>query len=68
MNIDKIVMSFAGTLVLIGVILGVWVNSWWLILPAFIGLNLLQAGFTGFCPAAMILKKMHVPAGQAFKA
>lgn len=68
MNIDRIVMSFAGTVVLIGTILGVWVNEWWLILPAFVGLNLLQAGFTGFCPAAMFLKKMHVPAGPAFKA
>lgn len=68
MNIDRIVMCFAGTLVIIGVALGVWVNLWWLIVPAFIGLNLMQASFTGFCPAAMLLRKFGVPAGAAFKA
>lgn len=67
MNIDRIVFSFAGTMILIGLSLGIWVNQYWLILPAFVGLNMLQASFTGFCPLAMILKKAGVKSGCAFQ-
>lgn len=48
----------AGTLVLVGLALGVWVNSWWLLLPAFVGFNMLQYSFTGFCPATLIMGKL----------
>lgn len=66
MNIDRFVMAMAGTMVLLGVVLGVWVDRWWLLLPAFVGANLFQAAFTGFCPAALILKRLGVPQGRAF--
>ena len=56
MTIDRIVLAFAGTVVLLGLLLGVLVNSWWLLLAAFVGLNLLQSAFTGFCPAAMAFR------------
>lgn len=67
MNIDRAVMAFAGFVVLLSVALGHYVSSWWLLLTAFVGINLLQASFTGFCPLAIILKKAGVASGQAFR-
>ena len=67
MNIDRAVMALAGTMTLIGVVLATLTSPWWLVLPAFVGLNLLQASLTGFCPAASILRRAGVPAGCAFK-
>ncbi|MBC2605604.1 YgaP family membrane protein [Pelagicoccus albus] len=67
MNIDRIVLAFAGLMVLTGVSLGIWVNQYWFILPAFVGLNMAQAAFTGFCPLAIILKKLGKKPGPAFK-
>lgn len=67
MNIDRAVMAFAGFVVLLSVALAHFVSPWWLLLTAFVGLNLLQASFTGFCPLAMILKKAGFATGQAFR-
>ena len=67
MNIDRAVMAFAGFVVLLSVTLAHFVSPWWLLLTAFVGLNLLQASFTGFCPLAMILKKAGFSSGQAFR-
>ena len=66
MNIDRVVMAFAGFVVLLSVALAHWVSPWWLLLTAFVGLNLLQASFTGFCPLALILKAMGFKSGCAF--
>jgi len=66
MTIDRLVMRFAGTIVLLGLLLGLVVDPWWLALVALVGLNLLQASFTGFCPLAILLKKLGVKPGQAF--
>lgn len=66
MTIDKVVMAFAGTMVLVGVGLSLWLSSWWLLLTGFVGLNLLQASFTGFCPLAIVLRRMGVRVGCAF--
>lgn len=66
MNVDRMVFAFAGVLVLVGLALGVWVNAWWLLLPAFVGLNMLQAAFTGFCPAAKVFHAFGVKPGAAF--
>jgi len=66
MTIDRIVMAFAGTVVLVSVLLSVYVSPNWLWLTAFVGANLLQASFTGFCPLAMALKKIGVQPGKAF--
>jgi hypothetical protein len=66
MNIDRIVFSTAGTLVLIGLGLGFFANSWWYLLPALVGLNMFQAGLTRFCPLAVVLKRLGVPPGGAF--
>jgi hypothetical protein len=67
MNIDRFVFAFAGSVVLLGLVLAVWVSAWWMLLPAFVGLNMLQAAFTGFCPLAMILKKAGLQPGCAFQ-
>lgn len=66
MTIDRIVLAFAGTVVLLGLLLGSLVSSWWLLLSAFVGLNLAQSAFTGFCPLALILKRFGVRCGAAF--
>lgn len=68
MNLDRAVMAFAGVMVLVSVLLVHFLSPWWLLFTAFIGLNLLQASFTGFCPAAMLFKKFGVRGGScAFK-
>ena len=67
MNIDRFVFAFAGTVVLLGLVLSQLFSPWWLLLPAFVGLNMLQAAFTGFCPLAMMLKKAGVQPGCAFQ-
>ncbi len=67
MNIDKAVTSFAGIMVLLSLVLSQILSPYWLLLTAIIGLNLLQAGITGFCPAAMIFKKLGFRTGCAFQ-
>lgn len=67
MSIDRIVMAFAGTVILVTLALYVFAGlSWALYLTAFVGLNMFQAAFTGFCPLAMILKKVGAKPGVAF--
>ena len=68
MNLDRAVMAFAGVMILISVLLVHFVSPWWLLFTAFIGLNMLQASFTGFCPAAMVFKALGEKGGGcAFK-
>ena len=67
MTIDNAVLSFAGIVVLAGLALGWFVSPWWFLLTAFAGLNMLQAGFTGFCPAAMVFRQLGLKPGCAFK-
>lgn len=67
MNVDRAVMAFAGVVVLLSVLLAQLASPWWLLLTAFVGLNLLQASFTGFCPLAMILRKFGLAPGCAFR-
>ena len=67
MSVDRVVFAFAGVFIWAG--LGIWYATQeplWLILPAFVGVNMFQAAFTGFCPLAIILKKVGVKPGQAF--
>lgn len=58
------VYLMAGTMTLLGVGLGHFVSPWWFLLTAFVGLNLVQSAFTGFCPAEKILAKLGLPEGQ----
>lgn len=66
MSIDRIVLAVAGSFILISVILSQIHHSYWLFFTAFVGLNLLQSAFTGFCPLAKILKATGARPGQAF--
>ena len=66
MNIDRYVMAFAGTMVLASLALGLWVSPNWFWFTAFVGANLLQASFSGFCPLALVLKKFGARPGNAF--
>ena len=67
MNIDRVVFAFAGSVVLLSVLLGHFVSPWWLLLAVFVGANLLQSAFTGFCPLAKILSWMGLKPGCAFR-
>ena len=67
MNIDRAVLAFAGFVVLAGLALGHFVNPLWLWLSAFAGANMIQASVTGFCPAALVFRKLGLPAGNAFR-
>ena len=67
MNIDRAVMMLAGTMVLISVALAHWVHPGWAWLTVFVGANLLQASITGFCPAALVFRRLGVRPGKAFR-
>lgn len=67
MSIDRAVFVFAGLVVLAGVALAHFVSPWWLLLSVFAGLNMIQAAFTGFCPAAMVFRKLGLKPGAAFR-
>jgi hypothetical protein len=66
MSIDRIVLAFAGSMVCLSLLLSHYVSEYWLLLAAFVGLNLLQSAFTGFCPLAIVLRKLGVRPGAAF--
>lgn len=66
MNIDRFVLAFAGSVILISVALGHYVHPYWFFLTVFVGFNMLQSAFTGFCPLAIILKKFGMKSGKAF--
>ena len=66
MNVDRAVLTLAGSMVLLSAALTWLVSTYWLLLIAFVGANMLQAAFTGFCPAAMIFRKLGLNAGAAF--
>lgn len=66
MNIDRAVMAFAGFMVLVSVVLTHYVHPAFFWLTVFVGGNMLQAAFTGFCPAALIFRKLGIQAGKIF--
>lgn len=67
MNLDRAVLAFAGVMILLSLALAHFVSPLWLWFTAFIGLNLLQASVTGFCPVAIVFRKLGLPGGCAFK-
>lgn len=58
MKIESLIRLLAGSVVLVGVALTYFVSPWWLLLPAFAGLNLIQSVFTGICPPSLLLTKL----------
>lgn len=57
MTVERALRLIAGTFVLLSLALGTWVNPKWYWFTAFVGANLLQSGFTNWCPMMTILKK-----------
>lgn len=71
MSVERFVFVFAGFMVMLSLALGVEASPIfhsvnWLWFTAFVGANLFQTGFTGFCPLAIILKKVGLKPGCAF--
>ncbi len=66
MSIDRAVLAFAGFMILASLVLSQIHSPYWLWFTAFVGANLLQSSFTGFCPAAMIFRKLGLKSGNAF--
>lgn len=66
MSVDRAVLAFAGCMVLVSLILSQLHSPYWLLLTAFVGLNLVQSSFTGFCPAAMVFKRLGLSSNSAF--
>nr|WP_321240177.1 DUF2892 domain-containing protein [uncultured Tolumonas sp.] len=58
MTVDKAVRAFAGVMVLVSVALTYWLSPWFILLTLFVGANMIQSSFTGFCPAEMFFRKM----------
>ncbi len=67
MNLDRAVLAFAGIIVLSSSALAHFVHPAWLWLTVFAGVNMFQAAFTGFCPAAKVFKALGLKQGNAFK-
>lgn len=67
MTLDRVVFVFAGFVILLSIALAQFVHPWWIALAVFAGLNMIQAAFTGFCPAAMAFKKLGFKPGPAFR-
>jgi hypothetical protein len=73
MTVDRLIRIFAGSFILLSLLLGVqgsplFVSPWWLAFTAFVGVNLLQFGFTNACPLGFVLKKLGVPEKAASNA
>jgi len=66
MNIDRMILAFAGSMILISLLLSQVHSIYWLWFTAFVGANLLQSSFTGFCPLAKIPKPLGLKPGSAF--
>ncbi len=66
MNIDRAVFTLAGSMLLISLVLGWLISPYWLLLTAFVGANMFQAAFTGFCPAAIVFRWLGLKDGPAF--
>lgn len=67
MTLDRSIFLFAGVMVLLSVALTLWVSPFFMWLTVFIGANLIQSSFTGFCPSARLFKALGIKAGCAFQ-
>jgi len=66
LNIDKLVFRIAGIFILVSLLLAYFHSPYWLWFTAFVGANLAQSSFTGFCPLATVLKMIGIKPGKAF--
>ncbi|MGO4852706.1 YgaP family membrane protein [Phaeovulum sp. W22_SRMD_FR3] len=66
MTLDRVILAFAGVMILLSLALTYFVSPYFVWLTAFVGVNLIQSAFTGFCPAAIVFRKMGIRSGCAF--
>ncbi|WP_372425779.1 YgaP family membrane protein [Salinarimonas chemoclinalis] len=66
MTLDRAVLAFAGFLILVSLVLTATVSPHFVWLTAFVGANLIQSAFTGFCPAAIVMRRLGMRPGPAF--
>lgn len=66
MTLDRAILSFAGIMVLASLALTYYVHPGFVWLTVFVGVNLIQSSFTGFCPAAVVFRKIGIKSGTAF--
>lgn len=66
MTLDRVILAFAGSMILVSLMLTHWVHPGFVWLTAFVGANLFQSAFTGLCPAAKLFKKIGIRSGTAF--
>lgn len=66
MTLDRAVLAFAGSVLLVSLLLTWFVSPYFVWLTAFVGFNLIQSAFTGFCPAAIVFRKLGIKSGTAF--
>ena len=66
MTTEKMIRVLAGSMILMSVFLAHFISPWWLLMTCFVGVNLIQSAFTGFCPAAMVFRKLGARPGAAF--
>lgn len=66
MTLDHAVRAFAGSVLLVSLLLTYFVSPYFVWLTAFVGFNLIQSAFTGFCPAAIVFRKLGIKSGTAF--
>ncbi|MBU9699854.1 DUF2892 domain-containing protein [Rhodobacteraceae bacterium HSP-20] len=66
MTLDRAVLAFAGAMIFLSVALTLWVSPHFVWFTLFIGANLMQSAFTGFCPAAMVMRRLGLRPGCAF--
>ena len=67
MTIERTLRLIAGLFVMVSLALGHWVNEYWYLFTAFVGLNLFQSGFTNWCPMMTFLRKLGVGGGEKLK-
>jgi hypothetical protein len=67
MTIERTLRLMAGLFVLISLALGHWVNQYWYLFTAFVGLNLFQSGLTNWCPMMTFLRKLGVESREKLK-
>lgn len=61
MTVERALRIMAGAFVMGSLALGYWVSPWWFLFTGFVGLNLFQSGFSNWCPAMTILRKLGLP-------
>ncbi|BBD09862.1 YgaP family membrane protein [Desulfovibrio ferrophilus] len=64
MHVERITRGVAGIMIILSLALSQFHSAWWLLLTAFVGLNMLQSAFTNTCPLMAILRRAKIPSAE----